>query len=150
MTSKQLKNYWRNSKFGSWRSEPLASSPGHSQILSRSSGESLQATPRFYLAALEKKSFLRSCEIKSGSGLGMRLRPGAIAHINFAFNLHVIARSAHACAYACELASFPESQASTAAIVACSTIDNTVRPYCIIYGSTNNASAQRYSYCKRR
>ena len=37
----------------------VASSPGHSQILSRSRGE--------------KSIFLHACEIKSGSGLGTRL-----------------------------------------------------------------------------
>ena len=37
----------------------LASSPGHFQILYRSCGE--------------KTIFLHSCEIKSGSGMGMRL-----------------------------------------------------------------------------
>ena len=44
---------------------------GHSQILSCSCGEN----SRFYLVAVERKlpSFLHSCEIKSGSGLGMRL-----------------------------------------------------------------------------
>ena len=31
-----------------------------------------QATPRFYLAAVEK-NLLHGCELKSGSGLGMRL-----------------------------------------------------------------------------
>ena len=50
-------------------SPDIASSPGHSQILSRSRGEKsgVASSPG------HSQTFLHGCEIKSGSGLGTRL-----------------------------------------------------------------------------
>ena len=61
----------------SGRQELLASSPGHSQLLSRSHGEnqvkvSIIATSRARNGLLP--IFLHGCEIKSGSSLGSRVR----------------------------------------------------------------------------
>ena len=60
----------------------VTSFPGHSQILFAAVEKTrAQATPRFYLAAVEKLEFLHSCEIKSGSGLETRLLLMPTIHI---------------------------------------------------------------------
>ena len=63
---------------------PLSDNDDKIHLLPRQTGHNVQlaspqATPRFYLTAVEKKS---GCEIKSGSGLGTRLMSNHNSHLD--------------------------------------------------------------------